>query len=74
MTPRRALVMRAFAEAYIEELSVKERVAFLRDQLLAVKDTAYEIEVLDAAIVIAKHAVTMTPNDIPLFPNPGVSP
>jgi hypothetical protein len=73
MTPRRALVMHTFALAYLERLTPAERISFLAEQLLAITDIAYELEVIDAAIAISRHSLSMTPNDFP-HPHPGVSP
>jgi hypothetical protein len=82
MTPRRALVMRAFASAYLEALPPVERIAFLTEQLLAITDENSAADLTFAAIEINEHAdalhwswfASRQLGHPPLFPNQGVSP
>jgi hypothetical protein len=74
MTPRRALVMRTFAVAYLERLTPAERISFLTEQLLAINDPTCAGDLMLAAIDIDGHVTALRRPPLPLFPNDGVSP
>ena len=76
MTPRRALVLRTFAQAYIAALPPAERIAFLKAEMVSINDPACSADLTFAAIAINDHADALhrsffAPSPIP---NPGVSP
>jgi hypothetical protein len=56
MTPRRALVMRTFAQAYIADLPPDERIAFLRAEMLSIDELVFWRELSEAAAAIRAHA------------------
>jgi hypothetical protein len=74
MTPRRALVMRTFAVAYLERLTPAERISFLAEQLLSIQDPACCFDLERAAIDIDHHAEGLNYALHHPFPNNGVSP
>ena len=74
MTPRRALVMRTFAVAYLERLTPDERISFLAEQLLAISDPACAADLERAATDIDRLAERLNYERHHPIPNPGVSP
>lgn len=75
MTPRRALVMRTFAQAYIDALPPEERLDWMLANLLKIDGPSMWSELHIAASEINERVDRMLKSFPPSpIPNPGVSP
>lgn len=75
MTPHRALVLRTFAQAYVDALPPEERIDWLLANLLKTDGPSVWSELHIAASEINEHADRMLHRFPPSpIPNPGISP